>query len=230
MAFYNRLLLVPEPNNILRPILHMSTLDLYYKVKTFKMVFGLSTAPMEFHHCRIKKVNLMAQAKGIRIHQYIDNWLISVPIDESCFWDIETLLSFCQDPGRAVNMKIGLQASLWLYGLSIQSITRHGQIHHKKMASPKLENQIPSVETTLLSMITMSLLGLLIVTEKQVCNGHVHMRLIQWHLKNNCHVPESLEKTIPAPRSFHTFLGWWLEKVKLMPDQSFNPFSMLFKS
>ena len=29
------------------------------------------------------------------------------------------------------------------------------------------------------------------------------MRLIQWHLKNNWRVPESLEKVIQVPRSLH---------------------------
>ena len=40
----------------------------------------------------------------------------------------------------------------------------------------------------------MSLIGLLIATEKQVHLGRLHMRPIQWHLKNNWRVPESLEK------------------------------------
>ena len=46
----------------------------------------------------------------------------------------------------------------------------------------------------------MSLIGLLTATEKQVHLGRLHMRPIQWHLKNNWRVPESLEKVIPVPR------------------------------
>ena len=41
----------------------------------------------------------------------------------------------------------------------------------------------------------MSLIGLLTATEKQVHLGRLHMRPIQWHLKNNWRVPESLEKS-----------------------------------
>ena len=37
----------------------------------------------------------------------------------------------------------------------------------------------------------MSLIGLLTATEKQVHLGRLHMRPIQWHLKNNWRVPES---------------------------------------
>ena len=37
----------------------------------------------------------------------------------------------------------------------------------------------------------MSLIGLLTATEKQVHLGRLHMRPIQWHLKNNWRTPES---------------------------------------
>ena len=47
----------------------------------------------------------------------------------------------------------------------------------------------------------MSLIGLLTATEKQVVSGRLHMRPLQWHLKRCWHVPESLEKVIPLPRS-----------------------------
>ena len=47
----------------------------------------------------------------------------------------------------------------------------------------------------------MPLIGFLTATEKQVHRGRLHMRPIQWHLKNNWRIPESLEKVIPIPRS-----------------------------
>ena len=40
--------------------------------------FGLSTAPMEFTVVA-KEVKLMALQKGIRIHQYLDDWLVPLP-------------------------------------------------------------------------------------------------------------------------------------------------------
>ena len=40
----------------------------------------------------------------------------------------------------------------------------------------------------------MSLIGLLTATERHVHLGLLHMRPIEWHLKNNWRVPESLEK------------------------------------
>ena len=69
----------------------------------------------------------------------------------------------------------------------------------------------------------MSLIGLLTATEKQVHSGRLHMRPIQWHLKNNWRVPESLEKVIPVPRSLHPHLKWWLEESNVLPGQPLHP-------
>ena len=82
---------------------------------------------------------------------------------------------------------------------------------------------------TLLSLPTcpvrqfMSLIGLLTATEKQVHLGRLHMRPIQWHLKNNWRVPESLEKVIPIPRSLHPHLRWWLEEDNVLKGQPLHP-------
>ena len=45
--------------------------------------FGLATAPLEFAKV-VKEVKLMAQARGIRIHQYLDDWLVRAPGQETC--------------------------------------------------------------------------------------------------------------------------------------------------
>ena len=126
-GFYNRLFLVPKPNNWYRPILDLSTLNTFLNTESFKMEtpetirtslqlgkwvtsidfkdayfhipihnqsrkymcfhiqgqsyqfkalpFCLSTAPMEFTVVS-KEVKLMALQRGIRIHQYLDDWLV----------------------------------------------------------------------------------------------------------------------------------------------------------
>ena len=66
--------------------------------------FGLSTAPMEFT-CVVKEVQLMAQARGIRIHQYLDDWLILAPTKESCHQGTQSLLVLCQELGWLVNLQ-----------------------------------------------------------------------------------------------------------------------------
>ena len=69
----------------------------------------------------------------------------------------------------------------------------------------------------------MSHIGLLTATEKQVHIGRLHMRPIQWHLKNNWRVSESLEKVILVPRSLLPHLKWWLEERNVLPGQPLHP-------
>ena len=49
------------------------------------------------------------------------------------------------------------------------------------------------------------------------------MRPIQWHLKNNWRVPESLEKVIPVPRTLHPHLQWWLQEENVLTGQPLHP-------
>ena len=69
----------------------------------------------------------------------------------------------------------------------------------------------------------MSLIGLLTATDKQVHLGRLQMRPIQWHLKNNWRVPESLEKVIPISRSLHPQLQWWLQEDNVLTGQPLHP-------
>ena len=80
------------------------------------------------------------------------------------------------------------------------------------MAEPSGQNTGNSVSDKLLT-----------ATEKQVHLGRLHMRPIQWHLKNNWRVPESLEKVIPIPRSLHPHLQWCLKEDNVLTGQPLHP-------
>ena len=46
----------------------------------------------------------MAQAQGIWIHQYLDDWLVRAPCQETCRLHTQTLLALCRELGWVVNM------------------------------------------------------------------------------------------------------------------------------
>ena len=264
LAFYNRLFLVPKPNNKWRPILDLSRLNCYLATSSFKMEtpetiqlslqkgewvtsldfsdayfhipigqrsrkflrfflhsqayqftalsFGLSTAPLEFTKVA-KEVKLMAQARGIRIHQYLDDWLLRAPCPETCLLHTRTLLDLCHRLGWVVNMTkselvpqrvfnfVGYRFDL---SQGLVKPTQERWMALSQKINDLLNQQVCSVRQF------MSLIGLLTATEKQVVAGRLHMRPIQWHLKRHWHVPESLEKIIPLPQSLHPHLRWWL--------------------
>ena len=153
LGFFNRLFLVPKPNNKWRPILDLSKLNLFLKMEKFKMEtretirtslqqgewvtsidfkdayfhipiqeqsrkylrfhvqgqtyqfkalpFGLSTAPLEFTVIA-KELKLMAIHRGIRIHQYLDDWLVRATSHQACLQ--HTLIKICQKLGWLVNL------------------------------------------------------------------------------------------------------------------------------
>ena len=277
LAFYNRLFLVPKPNNKWRPILDLSRLNCYLATSSFKMEtpetirlsiqkgewvtsldfsdayfhipigqrsrkflrfflhsqayqftalpFGLSTAPLEFTKVA-KEVKLMAQARGIRIHQYLDDWLLRAPCPETCLLHTRTLLDLCHRLGWVVNLAksellpqqifnfVGYRFDL---SQGLVKPTQERWMVLSQKINDLLNQQACSVRQF------MSLIGLLTATEKQVVAGRLHMRPIQWHLKRHWHVPESLEKIIPLPQSLHPHLRWWLDPGNVLKGQPLHP-------
>ena len=64
--------------------------------------FGLSTALMEFTVVA-KEVKLMALQRGIRIHQYLDDWLVRATSHQTCLQHTQTLVALCRELGWLVN-------------------------------------------------------------------------------------------------------------------------------
>ena len=167
----------------------------------------------------------MAQARGIRIHQYLDDWLLRAPCPETCLLHTRTLLDLCHRLGWVVNM---IKSELvpqqvfnfvgYRFDLSqgLVKPTQERWIALSQKINKHLNQQVCSVRQF------MSLIGLLTATEKQVVAGRLHMRPIQWHLKRHWRVPESLEKTIPLPKSLHPHLRWWLNPDNVLKGQ-FTP-------
>ena len=262
LGFFNRLFLVPKPNNKWRPILDLSTLNLFLKTEKFKMEtpetirtslqqgewvtsidfkgayfhipiqeqsrkylrfhvqgqtyqfkalpFGLSTAPLEFTVVA-KEVKLMAIHNGIRTHQYLDDWLVRARSHQVCLQHTQDLMKICQELGWLVNLeKSELEPKQILDFVGYQFDIKVGWVRPILERWQNLQDKIGEILSLPGCLVWqfMSLIGLLTATEKQVYLGRLHMRPIEWHLKNNWRVPESLEKVIPIPRSLHPHLQW----------------------
>ena len=199
LGFYNRLFLVPKPNNRWRPILDLSTLNTFLNTESFKMEtpetirtslqagewvtsidfkdayfhipihsqsrkymrfhiqghsyqfkalpFGLSTAPMEFTVVA-KEVKLMALRQGIRIHQYLDDWLVRASTLHTCLQHTQTLVTLCQELGWLVNkgkVRTGTQTGLQLRRLPVRPERGQGQTNRRPLAGLDRQNQINDV-------------------------------------------------------------------------------------
>ena len=71
-----------------------------YQLKA--LPFGLSTASMEFTVVA-KEVKLMALQRGIRIHPYLDDWLVRARSHQTCLPHTQTLVALCRELGCLVN-------------------------------------------------------------------------------------------------------------------------------
>ena len=82
-------------------------LRFYVQGQTYQfkaLPFGLSTAPLEFTVV-VKEVKLMAIHKGIRIHQYLDDWLVRAESYQICLQHTQELVQICQNLGWIVNLE-----------------------------------------------------------------------------------------------------------------------------
>ena len=66
--------------------------------------FGIATAPLEFTMVA-KEVKLMAFAEGIRIHQYIDDWLMRAKTKVQCQENTHRLIRLVQSLGWIINFE-----------------------------------------------------------------------------------------------------------------------------
>ena len=132
----------------------------------------------------------------------------------------------CRDLGWVVNLEKSELIPKQIFNfVGYQFDLRSGRVRPtpNRWQSLQVKIQSPLLLPTCPVRQFMSLIGLLTATEKQVHLGRLHMRPIQWHLKNNWRVPESLEKVIPIPRTLHPHLQWWLEESNVLQGQPLHP-------
>ena len=168
----------------------------------------------------------MALQRGIRIHQYLDDWLGRATSHQTCLQHTQTLVALCRELGWLVNKeKSELEPKQVFHFVGYQFDLKEGRVRPTPERWQTLIDKIQSILSGPMCPVRqfMSLIGLLTATEKQVHLGRLHMRPIQWHLKNNWSVPESLEKVIPVPRLLYPHLRWWLEESNVLPGQPLHP-------
>ena len=162
----------------------------------------------------------MAIHKGIRIQQYLDDWLVRATSHQACLQHTQDLVQICQELGWLVNLDKSELEPKQIFGfVGYRFDLRAGRV---RLTTDRWQNlqdkilEILSLPTCLVRQF-MSLIGLLTATEKQV-----QVDCIQWHLKNNWRIPELLEKVIPIPMFLHLHLRWWLED-NVLTGQPLHP-------
>ena len=142
----------------------------------------------------------------LRIHQYLDDWLVRATSHQTCLQHTQTLVALCRELGWLVNKEKSELEPKQVFnfvGYQFEEETGSDTPEHWQTLTDKVLSILSGPVCPIRHF--MFLIGLLTATEKQVHLGRLQMRPIQGHLKNNWRVPESPEKVIPIiPRSLHT--------------------------
>ena len=69
----------------------------------------------------VKEIKLMVQNKGVRIHQYLDDWFVRATSHQTCLHHTQTLVGMCQElvDSKHGEVRTGIQADLLLPRLPV---------------------------------------------------------------------------------------------------------------
>ena len=199
-----------------------------YKAQVFQFTslpFGLATAPQVFTMI-VKEVKLMALSRGLRIHQYLDDWLIRSQSQVEAQVNTQAVVDLTQSLGWIIN-----QEKSELKPTQVFSFVGYEYHLDSALVKPtqerwlKLKDLILRLKSkrVLTARCLMSLIGLLASTEKMVPEGRLHMRPFQFHLKEHWRYPQSLDNLLPWAEAIAAHLDWWQNPSNVMTGADLHP-------
>ena len=199
-----------------------------YKSQVFQFTslpFGLATAPQVFTMI-VKEVKLMALSRGLRLHQYLDDWLIRSQSQEEAQVNTQALVDLTQSLGWTIN-----QEKSELKPTQVHSFVGYEYHLDSALVKPtqerwlKLQDLILRLKSkhVLTARCLMSLIGLLASMEKMVPEGRLHMRPFQFHLKEHWRYPQLLDSLLPWTEAIAAHLDWWQNPSNEMKGADLHP-------
>lgn len=189
------------------------------KIYQFKVTpFGLATIPGLFTSI-VKEILQITSSLGMRLHAYLDDILISEDQPDSCDSDTQLTKALLLLLGWVLNV-----AKSSLVPSQIFPFVGYGYNLKKGIVFP-LQDRIIAIQSTIKLIQSktqvsarelMALLGLLTATEKLVHMGRLHMRPIQWYLKDHWNHTQPLDKQMPVLPSLMEAMAWWVQPINLL--------------
>ena len=171
----------------------------------------------------VKEVKLMALSRGLRLHQYLDDWLIRSQSREEALVNTQAVVDLIQSLGWI------RKNQNWI---PLRCFSFVGYEYHLDSALVKPTQErwpkpgfyaTPQVKHVLTARYLMSLIGLLASTEKMVPERRLHMRPFQFHLKEHWKFPQPLDSLLPWTEAISTHLDWWQNPANVMKGSDLHP-------
>ena len=129
LRFYSRLFLVPKPHQRWRPVIDLSRLNTFLLIRHLpshphppkfkevpKVLPQVTSVPFHLPSLRtslapqvftmiVKEVKLMTLSRGIRLHQYLDDWLIRAQSQKESQVNTQTVVDLTQSLGWIINQE-----------------------------------------------------------------------------------------------------------------------------
>ena len=198
------------------------------KAYQFKALpFGLAPAPLVFTKV-MESVAAYVHRKGIRLHIYLDDWLICSLLEEQLWKDTRFVRELCSFLGLLVNVpksNMVPQRDFVFLGIHFQTIPflcRPSEDRWRRLT--KLIRQFMRAKS-LSARLWMRLIGTLTSMDSQVPLGRLYRRPIQFSFRNRWdRVRRSLVQRIAVLPIDRVRLQWWARRSNVMSGRSLRPF------
>ena len=174
----------------------------------------------------VKEVKLMALSKGLRLHQYLDDWLIRSQSRDEALVNTQAVVDLTQFLGWIINQqKSELNPTQVFSFVGYECHLDSALVKPTQERWLKLQDFILQLKSkhVLTARCLMSLIGLIASTEKMVPEGRLHMRPFQFHLKEHWKFPQPLDSLLPWTEAISAHLDWWQKPANVMKGSDLHP-------
>ena len=180
--------------------------------------FGLSTSPRVFTKI-LKPVLAYAHLHRVKLHMYIDDWLLNPGTHQEALEQTSWLKSLCRKLGLVLNLEksdlIPSQVATYL-GIELDTLVGLARPSHKRLTNWLSVAEGFTAQQSPPAVQWLQVLGHLVSLEKLVPNGRIRIRPIQWQLR--LHWSQSKEKSsklIPLDLQSRLAILWWTNRDNL---------------
>ena len=174
----------------------------------------------------VNEVKLLALSRGLRLLQFLDDWLIRSQSQEEAQVNTQAVVDLTQSLGWIINRKkseLNLLRCFFIHGLRIPSRFSPCKTHSREMA--QLQDLILRLKSkhVLTARCLMSLIGLLTSTEKMVPEGCLHMKPFSFTSKSTGDILTRLNNLLPWTETISAHLDWWQNPTNVMRGADLHP-------
>ena len=174
--------------------------------------FGLATSPREFTKLLRPVVSVLRQ-QGVKLHVYLDDWLIRADTPEQAQLHAQTTIKVLQFLGCIIKIeKSDLTPSQDFQFIGMQFNTRRFTV----APLPKMRVKVQSVHQHWMANPNITardlhrLLGMLVFMASLVRRGHLRLRLVQWWAATAwCQRTGNWSDRIQVPQWVLSEVAWW---------------------